>query len=165
MNITVSKTALSLRDVVIDLFILGLVCLIPSVSHAVAFPLYRLNPMLLCLLGSMLLVGNRANAYVLAVLMPTVSMLVTGMPLFSNYVCMVPELLVTVGLLTFMERRTNVFVATVVAAVVGKVVFYSLRAMLFAPAVLVGTSVWLQLAVIVVAAGLFWKAESKSPAR
>lgn len=155
MNITISKTDTFLRTIVVDFILLAAICAIPSASHVLAFPLYKLNPMLFALLGGMALVGDRRNAYLLAVLMPLSSMLITGMPVAANACCMIPELLAVVAVFHLIEKRMPLFLAVVTAALAGKVVFYLLRSLLFAPAVLFGTSLLVQFAAIVAAALLF----------
>ena len=116
MNTTLTKTTNLWRVALIDVALLTVGCLIPTVSHIVALPLYQLNPMLLVLLAGMLLVGDRGNAagaraeaehaqgkssgssvavvnaLLLAVLLPLVWMLAVGMPTPLKALCMVAEL-------------------------------------------------------------------------
>ncbi len=140
----------------IDAVLLAFICAVPALSHVFAIPFYKLNPMAMCLLAGMLLVRWKGNGYLLAVLLPVVSMLVSGMPVPAVCVCMVTELLTVVGVYDLLERRAGAFVSILAALVSGKVVFYALKAVLVAPAVLIGTNVWLQLAVVSVLSLLFW---------
>ena len=79
------------RVALIDAVLVGAACLIPTLSHLTALPLYRLNPMMLVLLGGMAavrdpesgLISSR-NALLLAVMLPVVSMLAVGMPAPAN---------------------------------------------------------------------------------
>ena len=155
MSITISKTGVVLRTVVIDALLLTAACLVPVASHAFSLPLYQLNPMALCLLLGMALVGDRRNGVLLAVLMPVVSMLVTGMPIPAKCICMVAELLTVVGVCTLMSNRIRPLLSAVAAMLCGKVVYYLLKALLISPAVLVGTSVWLQLSTVIVYGAMF----------
>lgn len=150
MSITISKTGVVLRTVVIDALLLAAACLVPTVSHAFSLPLYRLNPMAFCLLLGMALVGDRRNGILLAVLMPVVSMLVVGMPVPAKCLCMVAELLTIVTVYALMSNRIRPLLSVLTAMLCGKVVYYLLKALIISPAVLVGTSVWLQIATIVV---------------
>ena len=77
---SISKTKGVARYVILDVAVVAVACLIPTVSHLTALPLYMLNPMLALLLAGMLLGRDWRNALVLAVLMPLVSCLVVGMP-------------------------------------------------------------------------------------
>ena len=149
MDTTSVKVQSLWRIAAIDVLLLTLACLVPTVSHLLAWPLYYLNPMLLVLLAGMLLVRDRRNAYLLAILLPLCSMLTTGMPVPLKAACMIPEMLTVVALFQILERKMPVFVALLFAIVLGKVVFYGMKAMLIAPAVLVETDIWLQLGIIV----------------
>ena len=70
------------RVAAVDAALLGAACLVPTLSQLTSLPLYQLNPMLLMLMASLLLVRNarirrlnlrNANALLLAVAMPIVS--------------------------------------------------------------------------------------------
>ena len=87
-TLTCNKPAL-LRTALVDITLLAVASLIPTLSHLTALPLYQLNPMMLVLLGGMLLVRGRANAILLAVLLPVVSMVAVGMPTPLKALCMV----------------------------------------------------------------------------
>ena len=80
MNITLSKTSDVWRILIVDAAILAIICLVPTLSHLFSVPIYKLNPMTLCLLAGMLLVNDRRNAFLLALVLPLVSMLISGMP-------------------------------------------------------------------------------------
>ena len=140
----------------IDAVLLAFICAVPALSHVFAIPFYKLNPMAMCLLAGMLLVRWKGNGYLLAVLLPVVSMLVSGMPVPAVCVCMVTELLTVVGVYDLLERRAGAFVSILAALLSGKVVFYLLKTVLVAPAVLIGTNVWLQLTVVAVLSFVFW---------
>ena len=155
MGVTISKTRSSARVMLIDAVLLAFICAVPALSHVFAIPFYKLNPMAMCLLAGMLLVRWKGNGYLLAVLLPVVSMLLSGMPVPAVCVCMVAELLSVVGVYDLLERRAGAFVSILAALLSGKVVFYLLKALLVSPAVLIGTNVWLQLAVVVVLGTLF----------
>lgn len=150
MSITISKTSVVLHTVAVDALLLTAACLVPVASHAFSLPLYQLNPMALCLLLGMALVGDRRNGVLLAVLMPVVSMLVTGMPVPAKCLCMVAELLTIVAVYALMSNRIRPLLSVLTAMLCGKVVYYLLKALIISQAVLVGTSVWLQMATIVV---------------
>lgn len=155
MNSTITKNNVLLHTLLLDAAVLGLVCLIPAVSHVFAVPFYRFNPMFLCLLVGLLFSRDWRNALLLAVLLPLFSMLVTGMPTPLKAMCMAPELLTFVAVYQLLAKRMPVFFGVVAAALAGKVVFYLLKVLLIAPEHLLGTSLWLQLAVVVAYAALF----------
>lgn len=144
---------MSVRTIVVDALLLTTACLVPTLSHLFAFPLYHLNPMLLVLLAGMLLVPDKRNALLLALLLPLVSMMAVGMPTPLKALCMMAELSAVV----LISGRFSVqgFDSMLLAIIGGKVVYYLLKALLLAPAVLVSTPVLTQLIVAVAAAMLF----------
>ena len=147
------------RTAAMDLAFVGGACLVPTLSHLTALPLYQLNPMLLMLLASRLLVrGNRigrldlrsANALLLAVAMPTP----------AKALCMAAELTAVAGLYSLLEDRMPAqrwahFGLMIAAIVAGKGVYYALKALLLAPAALVGTPLPVQALAALGAALLF----------
>ncbi len=161
MNVTLSKSNNIIRTALTDAALLLVICTIPALSHLFAIPFYQLNPMLLCLLAGMLLVRDPRNAYLLAVLLPIASMLATGMPTPLKVLCMVPELLTVVTLYQILNTRMGHFGALLTSIIAGKGVYYLLKALIFSPSLLVGTSLWLQLGVAILFASLFAFIERK----
>lgn len=167
MNNVLSKKTTIARTAIIDAALLAAACLIPTLSHITALPLYMLNPMLLVLLAGMLAVRSRTNAFLLAVLLPVVSMLAVGMPTPTKALCMAAELLTIVGAYTAMQhlwkaaatRPCASFAAIVAAMLCGKGVYYALKALVIAPAALVTTPIGTQAVVALVAAALFCTAQ------
>ncbi len=155
MNIISLKSANIGRTIIIDALLLGTVCLIPAVSHLIAFPLYRLNPMLFCLLAGMILVRDRRNAYLLAILLPLVAMLVSGMPTPLKAFCMMAELVTVVGVYHLVSRKFSVFPSLFSAIIVAKGVYYALKTIVVAPVVLISTPLWIQILVALIASLLF----------
>ena len=167
MNNVLSKKTTIARTAIIDAALLAAACLIPTLSHITALPLYMLNPMLLVLLAGMLAVRSRTNAFLLAVLLPVVSMLAVGMPTPLKALCMAAEMLSIVGVYPLLQRLWRAaatrpwasFAAIVAAMLCGKVVYYALKALVIAPAALVTTPVATQAIVALVAAALFCSAQ------
>ena len=149
------KSKSIVRFTLLDAALLTLACMIPAASHVLALPLYMLNPMLALLLAGMLVGKDWRNALVLAVLLPLVSSLLTGMPAAPKMVCMMAELATVAALFAWLAKRWAVLPAVLTAIVAGKAVYYGLKAVVMAPAVLVGTAWWMQLGAVVVWAGLF----------
>lgn len=139
----------------IDAALVVAACMVPAVSHVVALPLYMLNPMLALLLAGMLVGKDWRNGLLLALLMPAVSCLVTGMPAPAKMLCMAAELATVAVLFGVLSRRWKVLPAVLVSVLVAKVVYYALKALIISPAALVGTNMWLQIAVVLLWGGLF----------
>lgn len=144
-----------MRLALTDVALLGAACLVPAVSHLLALPLYMLNPMLALLLVGLLIGRDWRNAMVLAVLMPLVSCLVTGMPAAPKMVCMMAELATVATMFGWLQRKWAVLPAVLTAVLAGKAVYYALKAVVIAPAVLVGTAWWMQLGAVVLWCGLY----------
>lgn len=150
-----TKTNPIVKYAVLDTVLVTLACLVPAASHLFAVPLYVANPMLVLLLAGMLFGRDWRNALVLAVLMPLVSCLLTGMPAAGKMVCMMAELATVATMFGVLSRRWKVLPAVLVSVVAAKGVYYGLKAMVLAPAVLVGTEWWMQLGAVVLWSGLF----------
>lgn len=155
MNITISKTDSVIRTVIVDAVLLAIICIVPAISHIVAFPLYKLNPMLFCLMTGMLLVGDKRNAYLLAVMLPLVSTMMSGMPIPVKMICMIPEMLSVVAVFQLLQNYWKAFPSILAAVLVGKVVYYVIKAFVIAPAALFGTSLLIQGIVVFVFAAIF----------
>lgn len=164
MNTAIVKSQNFWRTALIDVVLLATACLIPTLSHITALPLYQLNPMLLVLMAGMLLVSDRRNAFLMAVLLPVVSMLAVGMPTPMKALCMVPEFLTVVAVSTLLQGKASRFVGRmgcmVAAIMCGKVVYYGLKAMLFTSVTLISTPVLTQL-LVVLGASIAFAAISK----
>lgn len=155
MTISTLKKQSVVRTAVVDILLLGVICIVPTLSHLFAFPFYQFNPMFLCMLAGMVLVSDRRNAYLLAILLPVVSMLLCGMPTPAKAMCMVPEMLTVVALFHVFEKRMPSFVAMVAAILSGKVVYYGLKAIVLSGTPLVTTNIWLQISVLIIFSILF----------
>ena len=149
------KSTPIVKFALLDMVLVSMACLVPAASHLFAVPLYVANPMLALLLAALLLGRDWQNALVLAVLMPLASCLLTGMPAAPKMVCMMAELATVAVLFGALSRRWKVLPAVLVSVLAAKVVYYALKAVVLAPAVLVGTEWWLQLAAVVLWGGLF----------
>ena len=149
------KSTPIVKFALLDMVLVSMACLVPAASHLFAVPLYVANPMLALLLAALLLGRDWKNALVLAVLMPLASCLLTGMPAAPKMVCMVAELVTVATLFGALSRRWKVLPAVLVSVLAAKGVYYALKAVVLAPAVLVGTEWWIQLSAVVLWGGLF----------
>lgn len=139
---------------VADALLIASALLLPALSHLLAFPLYRLNPMLLLLVvglglsASLPRRGQLMNGLLLALSMPLLSALLVGMPSPLKAFCMCAELATVALLLCCLPKSSNTLLKigrVVLAFFAGKLLFYGLKSLLLAPAVLVTTSLSFQL--------------------
>lgn len=151
------QTKINTKAIGIDALLLCAICLVPVFSHLTALPLSALDPMRLALLGGMLLVSDRRNAYLLAVALPMASCLLSGMPTPATALIMAVELSANVALFALLSDKwgMKLFPAMLLSIVAAKGVYYALKALVLAPAVLVSTSLWLQMAVALLLALAF----------
>lgn len=153
------------RVLAIDALLVGLACAVPQL-HVVAPWAVKLNPMLVLLLAGMLLVPGLWSALLLSVAMPLFSMAVTGLPTPMVAVSMAAELSTVALLFTWTRNmawlRERPFAGMLAAMLVGKVVYYAVKALLLGSVTaLVGTPLLLQLLLAVAYAGLFVMLKNK----
>ncbi|KWW31204.1 MAG: hypothetical protein AUK63_477 [bacterium P3] len=153
-----SVTFIRPRTAVVDLALIAAALLIPTLSHLTAWPVYRLNPMLLILLCGMLLTDSRRNSLMLAVALPMVSSVVVGMPAFGKAICMAAELATTASLYSQLPRRRRwpaVWGGMALSILCGKGVYYLLKGIFLGGAQEPSAPVWVPLLTVVVYSLLF----------
>ena len=100
----------SIRTILIDVIIVSLLCVTPTISHCTGFSFYYWEPMRIALFVGFLLVRDKRNGYVLAVLLPFSSMIISGMPIPAICTLMIVELLLNLYLFHQMSKCTkNIF--------------------------------------------------------
>ena len=111
-----------------DVLIFGLIYLIPTISHLLAFPLYLLDPMRLAILGSAFFMSEKWNAYLLALTLPLFSYFVGGHPVVWKSIIIGVELTANLIILSVLEREIGqTFVTILLSIVVSKVEYYALK--------------------------------------
>lgn len=130
MNTSTEKTRSLWQLALIDTALLATACLIPAASHLTQVRLFLLNPMTVLLLAGLLLGRDWRNAMALAVLMPAVSCMLTGMPIAPKAVCMAAQLATIAAVFGWLQRKWNVLPAVLTALVAGTVVYYGLKLLL-----------------------------------
>ena len=149
------------RTLSADTLLLAGVCLLPWI-HVAAPWLVQFNPMLLLLLAGMIVVDSHRNAFLLAVLLPIVPMLIVGVPTPWRALCMMAELVTVVAVFPWLSRQVHTpnrwlsqTVAMVAAMLLGKGIYYALKSLVVGATAVVGTPWTLQLVVVLISAGLF----------
>lgn len=150
----VNKTSV-LRDGALVALFVGVACIVPAMSHIIALPISALNPMLIMLVIGIALLRDRRFGYLLAVAMPLVSCLMTGMPTPLKALCMAAEFSTVVALFSLLCSRWKTVPTILTAIVSGKVVYYALKAVIIAPAVLISTGWQWQLVSIAISVIIF----------
>lgn len=150
---TISKP-LIIRSVVINSAAILLIYFTPTLSHLLSFPLYLIEPMRLMLILAMVH-SNRNNAFLLAISLPLFSFAVSGHPVFFKMLLISAELTLNVWLFYLLSGKIkSVFSSMLIAVVMSKVAYYSLKAGLIALAVigpgLISTPIWIQIITTVI---------------
>jgi len=127
MNQVLQKVDI-VRIVFIDTILVSFVLIMPIVVHTLGISARFIEPMRLSLFTSVLLVSDRKNAYVLAIILPILSMCVIGMPVWYKAVLMSVELCANVFLYYRMCRwRVNTFLAVLISIIASKALYYFLK--------------------------------------
>lgn len=150
-----------------DIAVIILFYMIPTLSHLTSIPFYRFEPMRCVLMLTLLLTGNKKNAYVMAITLPLFSFLVGSHPFFIKAILMAIELSINVLLFDKLSKRiNNTVVSMFVAIVLSKVLYYIIKLGLLKTGFVVGhlftTSVWLQIFIVAILALLFYKYHDKT---
>jgi hypothetical protein len=119
------------REIIFDSVALTFIGLAPAFAHFASLPLYMIEPMRLMLVLA-LVHTNRMNALALAAVLPLFSFFVSGHPEPLKMLVITAELLVNAGLFLFLaQRRTNPFIAMLLAIALSKLLCYALYMLLF----------------------------------
>ena len=124
-NIKLSKVVIS------DVLILAFVYLIPTFSHLLAFPLYLLDPMRIMVLGNVIFLADKRNAYFLALSLPLFSYFIGGHPIIIKSLLIVMELIANIAILSWLESKLGKnFFSIFSSIVVSKCLYYALKYLL-----------------------------------
>lgn len=138
----------------VDLLLLLAIYLVPTISHVVGFPLYLFDPMRIAVLGSILLVNDKRNTYIMAVTLPLFSYMVAGHPILYKNLIIAIELLTNVFLFNYFAAHVkHIFSATFFSILISKLLYYALKYALvyycLIKTALVDTNILIQLSVSV----------------
>lgn len=159
INMT-NSSALQLSKVVVwDFVVLAVIYLVPTLSHVLSFPLYLLDPFRLCVLGSLMFLNNKKNAYFLALTLPLFSFIIASHPVMYKNIIIGIELVTNIYLLQLFAKKYNVFIATLASIIFSKVLYYALKFFAIETGLittgLVDTAIWIQLIIAFMIALLF----------
>ena len=122
------------RTAITDIVALVFVGLVPAASHLFNIPIYYIEPMRVMLVLA-LLYSNRWNAYVLALVLPLFSFLVSGHPAPVKMLIIMAELLLNAWLFLLFYRNTKMpFLSTFGSIIISKVFCYAMYLIVFSMA-------------------------------
>lgn len=142
----------SQKIIVLDIILLLTIYFVPTLSHLIGFPLYLLDPMRIVVLSSLLLLGNKKNAYILALTIPLFSFIVSGHPVFPKNLLISIELITNLLIFFAINKRFGVtFISMFSSIVISKLIYYVLKYIIvlfgFLEMEIISTSLLIQLVV------------------
>lgn len=145
-----------------DVIFLMLMYLIPTLSHLTSWPLYMFEPMRCVLLLNLLVLGNKKNAYLMAITLPLFSYFVGSHPVLVKSLIMTIELVMNIWLFDMFSRKVaNCMLAMLLSILVSKALYYSLKYVSISFGLLntdiVDTNIFIQLMVALIISMLFVK--------
>ena len=149
-----------------DVIFLMLMYLIPTLSHLTSWPLYMCEPMRCVLLLNLLVLGNKKNAYLMAITLPLFSYFVGSHPVLVKSLIMTIELVMNIWLFDMFTRKVaNSMLAMLLSILVSKALYYFLKYVCISFGLLnteiVDTNIYIQLIVALIISLLFVKYTEK----
>lgn len=151
LSLTLSRV--KLKTVLIDLLAILFITFAPALSHMFALPIYMLEPMRIMLIIS-IVHTSRKNSYIIALLLPLFSFVISTHPSIFKTLLIASELLLNVFLFTlFINYFKNTFAAILTSIVLSKVFYYAAKFVLIGLGLidggLISTPIYLQIIVTV----------------
>lgn len=150
------------RIVVLDVIAIGIMYLVPTLSHLVSLPLYKFEPMRIVLLANFLLLTDKRNAYIMAITLPLFSFAVGNHPVLLKAVLMGAELALNIFLFTQLSKKIrNNGVSMFLSIVLSKIAYYAVKFTLIFTGIwatnMIGTELIWQVVIAIVLSLLFMR--------
>jgi len=127
MKTAAISTRSTLASVLFDVVAIAVILLLPPLSHLTGIALYKFDPMRVVLFAAIVLTSQR-NVYLIALLLPFVSFMISSHPHFYKVFLIATELFTNVWLFYALANRlNNTFLATITSISVSKIVYYLLK--------------------------------------
>jgi hypothetical protein len=125
LALTLSKT--KLRTLLIDLLAILFITFAPALSHMFALPIYMLEPMRIMLIISIVHTSKK-NSYIIALLLPLFSFIISAHPSIIKAVLISSELLLNLFLFSILLNYfKNSFFAILSSIVLSKIFYYAAK--------------------------------------
>lgn len=156
------KTLIYKKETIADILIFTSIYFVPTLSHYFALPLYILDPMRFAVLGSLLILNNKKNAYFLALTLPLFSFMISGHPIAIKNLIISIELCSNLFLFELLASKIeSVSIGMFTSIFMSKIFYYLLKygAITFGlmTTTLVDTSIVIQTVVAICISTLFAK--------
>ncbi|NQV40753.1 MAG: hypothetical protein HQ506_00225 [Candidatus Marinimicrobia bacterium] len=148
------------RTILIDALVLVSFYLTIVFAHLLPFPLYKLDPMKILVLITVVY-SNRGNALGMAAALPILSFLSTGHPVFPKFMIMSLELIVFAFVFIALSQNKSSGLVTFLGAVlISKGVYYLIKAgaiaLGFLDQVLISTDLYTQIQALVILGAVYF---------
>lgn len=165
-ELALTSSKMKIRTLLIDFLALLFIAFAPALSHLVALPIYMLEPMRIMLIIS-IAHTSRKNSYIIALLLPLFSFIISAHPSVFKTLLISAELLLNVFLFSLLLKYIkNVFVSVLSSIILSKIFYYTIKlGMLNLGLIdgeLISTPIYLQVIVMLLLSGylfLFYKKE------
>lgn len=114
---------MNLKTLVIDFIGLLLVYFLPELSGLLNFPFYLFEPMRVMIIIS-IVHTSRNNSYLLALLLPLISFVLSNHPSIAKTFILSGDLLLNVFLFYFLKKWYNVFLSMALSITLSKLAYY-----------------------------------------
>ena len=130
-GIALEKKILRVNDILWDITIASVFVMVTVYSHLLPVPLYIIEPMRILLFVSVLFT-KRSNQYFVAVLLPIISVTISGHPPLMKSLLIVFELGLNVYLINlFISKSYKLFLSAIGSMLISKAVYYILKYIVF----------------------------------
>lgn len=150
---TLALSRVKLKTIFIDLLAILFIAFAPALSHMFALPIYMLEPMRIMLIIS-IVHTSRKNSYIIALLLPLFSFVISTHPSIFKTLLIASELLLNVFLFTvLLNYFKNSFASILTSIVLSKIFYYAAKFALISIGLidggLISTPIYLQIIVTV----------------
>ena len=137
-NSTAILTEKNTDSIIFDLFALIVITLVPPLSHMFSIPFYMIDPMRIMLVLAFVHTSKR-NAYILAMLLPLFSFLISTNTVMIKMILIGSELSINVWLFYFLQKKlNNDFMSMLLSILLSKIYYYPMKLGLIATGLLNG---------------------------
>ena len=142
-----------IRYFLINLLIIGLIFLLPTIAHLTSIPFYLFEPMRFAIVFAIIFT-NRNNSLLIAATLPLISVLISSHPHFAKGLLISIELLLNVILFYYLTKKLNtIFVAIFISVFISKLFYYLSKLFFikvgFVSGELISTPLWIQYIVVI----------------
>jgi len=163
------KINMTSKNFLIDLGAVLIIYLLPDISRLLSIPFYLFEPMRVLIVVS-LVHSSKQNAYLLAVLLPLISFLLSNHPSVTKTFILSGDLLLNIFLYFKLNKTyNNKFLCMALSIMISKIAYYLSKYLLIKFSLLdselIATPIYIQLIVIVALSGYVYMIDKLFPSK